>query len=514
MMLAHTPAFVAHDRPAEDEADDLLHFQRVMLWLRLLGVAIIVTQGWLYTMLSPVLLGAAVGLAGVVIAVQTRLLAPGRPLSELRRRSLVLLAADMLVVYLIGTNFTADAEWLGFYFYPLLSLEAAIITGVWAGLAVTMFSVVVYLAQLVLHIAVGHTIELRSALGAVSLVAMTGGFMAVYAHLAGRGRDHLRAMVNLTSALVRHERQADALEHLDRRLYAALGARVRSIAVREEDGGLRLVHWRSAEERSLTPAQARRAMGDDDTVVAHLEAGEPVTLVTDPWSVVTATLGLPDWASAVTLVPIVAEGRWAGLLPVLWPTHTVPDRDTVRLLNGLAGQIGLARARDELERMRRDATVDPATGLLNRRAVGAELEAFVARAARSGGRLAVLLCELDCAGPAVEHADATMRAAAAAVLGVLRSGDVAGHHDDDRILIVAADAGAPAATALGARISGAVAAMPGGDGLRVAIGAAVFPEDGARGAELVEVAEASIVATAPRLSAPRHLAGAEAAAAL
>jgi diguanylate cyclase (GGDEF)-like protein len=234
-----------------------------------------------------------------------------------------------------------------------------------------------------------------------------------------------------------------------------------------------------------------------------------VTIETDPWSLVTATLGLPEWTSAVTLVPIPAEGRWVGMLPVLWPGRTIPHADQLRLLYGLAGQIGLALARGELEQMRRDATVDPLTGLLNRRATNAELLAFVARATRSGGRLAVLLLDLDRDLPAADPADTTLRAVAMAVRRALRGGDVAGRQDDNRLLVIAADAGADDARSLAGRIAAEVAAVPGAGALRMAVGVAAFPDDGPSAGDMIDAAEAALSADgALSASAPQSAAGA------
>jgi diguanylate cyclase (GGDEF)-like protein len=493
-----TPGVIVHPHPVEGEADELLGFQRVMFWLRLLGIAIVLGQGWLYTMLHPALLVAAIVIEGLVVATQGRLFRPEMPLAAIRRRATVLLVADLAAAYLIGTTYTADPQWIGFFFYPLMSLEATLIGGLWGGVAVTVLSVVIYLAQLVLYVSLGHEVTLRSALGGMSMIAMTGGFITFYAHLVQRGRDHLRAMLDLTSALARHESQADAIHHLDRRLHAAIGARVRSIAVRQTSGGYRVTHWRTAEERVVTTDQLRRAFGDGDELRLRLEAGDAVTLETDAWSVITASLGLPEWASAVTMVPIVAEGRWVGVLPVLWPTRTAPDDDQLRLLYGLAGQMGLALARGELEQMRRNATVDPLTGLLNRRAIGAELEAFIARAARSCGHTAVLLCELEHDGALTGPTDTTIAPVAQALRGELRSGDVAGRHDDDRIMVIAADADATAARSLAARIADAIAGLPGSTGLRVHIGVAAFPDDARSAAGLVDAAALELEATAPR----------------
>ena len=62
----------------------------------------------------------------------------------------------------IGTAFAAQPEWQAFYFYPLLSLEATLVAGMRAGVAVTAISIVVYGAQLFLHQSYGLTVSSRS----------------------------------------------------------------------------------------------------------------------------------------------------------------------------------------------------------------------------------------------------------------------------------------------------------------------------------------------------------------
>lgn len=477
-----------HRHPAEDEADDLLGFQRAMIWLRLLGILLIATQGWLYAMLHPALLWAAAGIELGVVALQGRLLAQGLPIAALRRRAAGLLVADLVAVYLIGTVFAVDAAWVGFYFYPLMSLEATLVAGPTAGVLVTGLSVLLYLAQLVLHVSAGNPLEPRTVLASLSLIAMTGGFVTLYAHLAERHRASLRALLNLTSALSLQRSDEDAIHELDRRVHAAMGARVRSIAIREPDGRYRLARWHTAEHRHLTEAQLLRAFDDVESLAAHLAAGESATFETDAWSVVTASLGLPEWTAAVTLVPIIAEAHWIGVLPVLWPARTVPGRDELQLLHGLAGQIGLALARGELARMRAEQTVDTLTGLSNRRAIEGELAAFVARAARSDGRLAVLLCRLRASDGQAGVGAADLRAVAGALRGVLRHGDVAGRHGDDQLLVIAAEADNEAAAVLAARIRAAAA----GTAVSLAIGIAAYPGDGPTMGDLLDAADTAV----------------------
>jgi diguanylate cyclase (GGDEF)-like protein len=492
------PRIIPHRRPADGEGDHLLEFQRAMLWLRVLGIAIVLTQAWLYQMVHPALLWLVVALQVGVIVAQRRLLGDGLPRATLRRRAIGLLVADLATVYVMGSLFTPDAAWIGYYFYPLLSLEATLVAGAWGGIAVTGMSVVVYLAQLVLHVSFGHPAEPRAIMATVTLLALTGGFITLHAHIAGRGQDYMRTLLNMTSELARHESRVDAMRHIDRRLHVAIGAHVRSVAIRDADGRYRITRWQTGEQRILAREHLLRVFGNVDDLTRRFEAGEAVTVETDPWSLVTAALGLPDWANAITLVPIVSEGRWVGILPVLWPARAIPDADQLRLLHGLAGQIGLALAREELEQMRRDSTVDPLTGLLNRRAIEAELQAFVARATRSGTGLSILLVELDRDEPATHPTEGTLRAVALAIRAVLRSGDVAGREDDDRLLVIASDADADAARWLAGRIAIEVTALPATASLQVTIGIATFPADGPTASDMIDAADAVLAGAASR----------------
>jgi diguanylate cyclase (GGDEF)-like protein len=312
-------------------------------------------------------------------------------------------------------------------------------------------------------------------------------------------------MLHLTSTLARNGNGSQVVHDLDRRLHAGLGARLRSVIVRDAVGSFRIVELRTEKERALTSSQLRRALGDAISLAEHMEAGTALTVETDAWSVLTATLSLPEWVAAVTLVPIVAEGRWVGILPVLWPTRTTPDRDQLRLLHGLAGQMGLAMARGELEQMRRSATVDPLTGLLNRRAIATELSAFVARSERAGGRLSVLLLEFSPGDGEADAGDAVLQIAASTIRTMLRNGDSAGRQDDDRLLVIAADA--ESARSLGRRIEAAIRSNAATAGVRTAIGIASYPDDGPTAGDLLEAADLALDATSPRTPASAYLAG-------
>jgi diguanylate cyclase (GGDEF)-like protein len=488
---------ITHSRPAEGEANEILAFQRAMFWMRLIGLVIIVTQAPLYEMVHPAIVVASVLVVIGTMAVQRRALGDGLSIMALRQRAIALLVADMTAVYLVGTAFAADTSWVGFYFYPLLSLEATLVAGLVAGAAVTAISLAAYLIQLALHLTFAADHPLRETLGAMSLVALTGGFMALYAWMAQRDRRDLRLLLDLTSAMGNQEGETQAIELLDRRLRDAIGARVRSVAVRAPDGSYEIVRWHTEERRTITVADIEHGMGSIDSLNATFASGSSLTFPVETWSVIGAALGLPEWTRSVTLVPIFAEGRWIGILPVLWSSPTVPTTDQLRLLHGLAGQVGLALAQGQIRRIRTEAATDPLTSLLNRRAILDELAEYVARAQRSNGRVAVLFGDLDGFreinnSRGHQAGDRALRTVAAAVRGAVRQGDVVGRYGGDELLVVAADADTADAVVLAGRIGVAVRDVAGADGLDITLGIAVYPADGADANALLAAADAAM----------------------
>jgi diguanylate cyclase (GGDEF)-like protein len=485
---------VIHERPAIGEAHELLGFERALLWLRLAAIVTIVVLAAGARLTSVLLVPAAVTIIAGTVATQRLTLRDGLPLESIRRQATVFLLADVVAVYLTGTAFAAETSWMAFYFYPLLSLEATVVGGMGAGVAVTAASIVAYGLQLGIHVSYGNPTPPRSIAGAVGIIALTGGLMAGSAVVADRGRRDLRALLDLTAALAQQQQETETLELLDRRLHEAVGGRVRSVALRDPDGNFLLVRWHSPERRRLDRDAVEATMGPIEVLTRRFTSGASLTYQVDGGSPIAAALGVPDWVRGITLVPIFLEGQWVGILPVLWPAPTVPADGQLRLLYGLASQMGLSLAQGELQRIRAEAATDSLTQLLNRRAISDELAAYVARARRSGSRMAVLFCDLD-GFKAVndvhghEAGDAVLRAVGIAVRGAIRQGDVVGRYGGDELLVVAADAGAEDAVLLAQRVRRAVVDVAGDQGVDVTVGIAVYPVDGDTGADLMVAAD-------------------------
>lgn len=126
----------------------------------------------------------------------------------------------------------------------------------------------------------------------------------------------------------------------------------------------------------------------------------------------------------------------------------------------------------------------------------AALEGEVARSARTGAPLSLLLIELAdverlvAASPAGEAA-AIFDRFARAVREALRAQDILVREGDGRVWAIAGDTGRADASALASRISDAVRSLPSWRGAPLAaeIGVAVLGEDGADAAEMIEAAE-------------------------
>jgi len=146
------------------------------------------------------------------------------------------------------------------------------------------------------------------------------------------------------------------------------------------------------------------------------------------------------------------------------------------------------------EEERARAETDPLTDLPNRGAVLAALDEALDRAA--AGPTSLLLVDLDglkAVNDAHGHSagDAALRAAAAVLRDAAGRGGVAGRYGGDEFLVVLPGTGAEAAREIAGRLLAQAAAMgaDGGAQVRLSIGAASAPRDGATAGELVRAAD-------------------------
>jgi diguanylate cyclase (GGDEF)-like protein len=190
-----------------------------------------------------------------------------------------------------------------------------------------------------------------------------------------------------------------------------------------------------------------------------------------------ALLSLYDaWQNIVTYAekPILSSS-WAWLVfDVLLP------------LLGLLLLRALMERDAALGRLARQAVTDPLTGLRNRRGFLAESATALARCARAGQEVAVVMIDLDrfkSINDVHGHAagDAVLRATAEAVAAGLRAGDLPGRLGGEEFALLLPDADLDAAAATAERLRTALTAAvqhPGGARVTASFGVARVGEEG------------------------------------
>ncbi|MEZ0093418.1 diguanylate cyclase (GGDEF)-like protein [Streptacidiphilus sp. EB129] len=306
---------------------------------------------------------------------------------------------------------------------------------------------------------------------------MSGGGGAVEAEADAR----LRAVVGLTQAMVAAPSRITALQMAALRTREALGADMAAVSRWDRDTGrLRVLvnNGLLAPGEEELPEDESYPVADYPEIARFLEQRG----LGEPWTVD----GLPRaWVQSVDddssdngpacrqraaalrrrgrgcclVAPIVLRGRaWGELYLARTVGEPVFSAGDAEFATVLAAQIsaGLA-ASEELEEVRRLAFTDPLTGLANRRAVDARLEAGLEAHRQDGTVVTLVVCDVN---------------------GLKRVNDEKGHEVGDQLL----ERFANQLSVCGAMLPGSVAGRLGGDEFcLVAVGS---PAD-----EVVRVAE-------------------------
>lgn len=166
-----------------------------------------------------------------------------------------------------------------------------------------------------------------------------------------------------------------------------------------------------------------------------------------------------------------------------------------------AQRLGLRR---EGEQARRQARVDPLTGLLNRRAFDEDLQFAIQRARRGGSPLSVLVGDLDDFKDFNDlyghlEGDAVLRAVADSLRSALRRPDVAYRWGGDEFAVILPQADLHGAELVAERVRAAVARTVGPHGARLGITTGVAELDaqeeggGSSAATLVDRADRALM---------------------
>jgi diguanylate cyclase (GGDEF)-like protein len=159
------------------------------------------------------------------------------------------------------------------------------------------------------------------------------------------------------------------------------------------------------------------------------------------------------------------------------------------------------KATERMRRLQREATIDPLTGLHNRRHLDSVLKREISFAQRGGHSIGILLVDLDRfkqLNDTFGHAagDAALRAVGTFLRTRLRAYDIACRLGGDEIVVVVPGADATAALALAEQlrtgIEQLVIAGVGGATLTASLGVAVFPDHGITSDGLLQAADAAL----------------------
>ena len=176
-------------------------------------------------------------------------------------------------------------------------------------------------------------------------------------------------------------------------------------------------------------------------------------------------------ARSLVVVPLVHDGRTAGVLKVFSASAGAVGRDEARVLGLLGSVIGTGLARAELvETLAEHAHTDKLTGLPNRRSWDDQLARAMAQAFRSGEPLSVALCDVDglkTVNDTQGHAagDALLQTVARVWRGAARLGDLVARVGGDEFAILLYGADESTAEAVLERLAGHLppgCAAPGG----------------------------------------------------
>ncbi len=170
--------------------------------------------------------------------------------------------------------------------------------------------------------------------------------------------------------------------------------------------------------------------------------------------------GRPEGPCSAVCVPVNFMGRALGVVHVVGPQGEHPAAELVDQLAVLAGQTGNRLGTiGVLEKTQQLATVDPLTGLLNRRTIEDRAYRLVA----AGQRFTVVMADLDqfkrlreVHGP--DAADRALRRFAQVLQASARAADLVGRFGDEALLLVLPGTGAEGALVMLGRIRAALAA--------------------------------------------------------
>jgi diguanylate cyclase (GGDEF)-like protein len=323
----------------------------------------------------------------------------------------------------------------------------------------------------------------------------------------------LEALLEAAAAVL----AADSLEDTLRRMAVQLGALVPydDLALYELVDAESLLSPAFAAGRWADEVMAESFSSDvgiTGQVVRDRRARNVPRVDLDPHGEVVA--GTADEPEALVCVPLLVEHRAIGALNVYRlgerAAFSATEAEVVERFAVMAAlAFDSARQREVL---RRQASTDGLTGLLNQRACRERLELEVAAALTAGRALGLVVMDLDhfkSINDAHGHAegDRMLRAVAERLSFAVRATDVAARLGGEEFALIVPGAGPAAALETAERARAAIAEVSvGGRALTATAGVATCPENSQDAGRLLELADAALYSAkrAGRNRSQRH----------
>jgi diguanylate cyclase (GGDEF)-like protein len=323
-----------------------------------------------------------------------------------------------------------------------------------------------------------------------------------------RTQEHLVQQGQVLEMIATGAPLTDILDQLTRLVESEMPGITGSILLLDQAG----VHLRHGAGPSLPPAYTQAidgvrigpCVGSCGTAAWRGEAVIVTDIQTDPlWADFRALAALHGLRSCWSSPILSQEGAVLGTFAMYSPAVSAPAAPHLRLIElgtRIAG-IAIERRRSE-ERIGHMAHHDDLTGLPNRALLDDRLAQALVQARRIGSRVALLFMDLDgfkFINDSFGHAvgDATLRAVAARLSGVLREGDTVARLGGDEFVLMLVDLDrAEDAAQVAQKILAALAQplLVNARSLHVSgsIGVSVYPDDGATGEQLLRHADVAM----------------------
>ncbi len=277
---------------------------------------------------------------------------------------------------------------------------------------------------------------------------------------------------------------------------ALLSGSPRVLLLAAPDGRLPLVAAFGMDQAKAPVGPCRSVV-----VVQAVEAGSTRLIprldpVTEPWLGTVLPAGVD-----LLVAPVAVDGRRYGALVLQLPDSRPADLEpgSLQALSRIASSAARAlRTLWRVEHLERLAATDDLTMIANRRAFGAALERELARGARSGEPVSLVILDLDLFKTVNDEyghpaGDEALRNVAAALSIACRDLDTAARYGGEEFAVILPDCGPDRSVDIAERLREAVASAPAVRPLTASAGVASYPSQASDVDSLVRAADDALL---------------------